>query len=564
MRTIAELRLHRSLGGRALARPAMIAAVVAGLVAVSALVDPLAPLPVVVGYAVGGVLMVRSGRHLVPEEAVAWRIIGWALLVAVVGMVAVAVASTVNPSLPTFSAFDLIFVSSYLIAGIGFARMPQFSERGGSGIRTLLDGFIGAASGAALLWVYVASDLVMGFQTADPWPRAMGSLTIIADMSLVVVVVIVLVRRGSWRFDPRVLLLAAGLVLQVIGNFIFFSSGVASALTHSAQPYPIFALAGCCAAGAGLLIGRKVRTTEYPLEHPAVWALLAPYSMSVVVVAAAAFQGIGGAVSADGVVLISTSVLVVGLTIARQALAIRDVTSRVEVERRGLIASVSHELRTPLTAVIGFLELLSDADLPEPDRREMQSLALDQARYLGRMVGDLVDLSRDTLSSAQLRRTEVSVAGLVGEVAHATNAGLITVDVPKDLRADVDSDRMRQLLTNLVSNAQRYGGGQIAVVATQSQRDLILEVHDDGPGVPRPFEKVIWDRFERGAHRLDSVTPGSGIGLALVDAMARAHGGEATYARSELLGGACFTVRLPGVVVPDRLEGSTVIVSGHH
>lgn len=561
MRTTADL-LPAFLGGRALGRTATITAVVAGLVGLSALVDPAAPLPVIVGYAVGGVLMVRSGRHLLPEEAAAWRIIGSAMLVAVVGMVAVAVASTVNPSLPTFSAFDLIFVSSYVIAGIGLARMPQVSEGGGSGTRTLLDGLVGAASGAALLWVFVAKDLVMGFQRADPWPRAIGSLTIIADMTLLVVVVIVLVRRGSRRFDPRLLLVSAGLALQAIGNFVFFSSGVASTLTHSAQPYPVFALAGSCAAGAGLLIGRKVRTTEYPLEHPALWTLLAPYSMSALLVVAATVEGLEGAASADGVVLISASVLVVGLTIVRQALAIRETVFRVEVERRGLVASVSHELRTPLTAVIGFLEILASEDLPEPERLEMQALALDQARHLGRMVGDLVDLSRDTLSSAPLRRTEASVAGLVGEVAHATNAGHISVDVPRDLRADVDSDRMRQLLTNLVSNAQRYGGGRIAVVAEASDGDLILEVHDDGPGVPRRFEKIIWDRFERGAHQLDAAIPGSGIGLAVVEAVARAHGGEASYRRSHLLGGACFSVRLPRVVVPDRPP--TVIVSGLH
>ena len=74
----------------------------------------------------------------------------------------------------------------------------------------------------------------------------------------------------------------------------------------------------------------------------------------------------------------------------------------------------------------------------------------------------------------------------------------------------------------------------------------MIEVHDAGEGIPRRYEVRVWDRFERGPNRLNAAVPGSGIGLAIVHAIAQAHGGTATYRTSEVLGGACFTVSLPG------------------
>ena len=84
------------------------------------------------------------------------------------------------------------------------------------------------------------------------------------------------------------------------------------------------------------------------------------------------------------------------------------------------------------------------------------------------------------------------------------------------------------------------------VTASSAGEDLVVEVHDNGDGVPRKYELAIWEQFERGVHRLNSTVPGSGIGLAIVDMVVRRHGGVATYERSKRLGGACFRIILPG------------------
>lgn len=81
---------------------------------------------------------------------------------------------------------------------------------------------------------------------------------------------------------------------------------------------------------------------------------------------------------------------------------------------------------------------------------------------------------------------------------------------------------------------------------------LVIEVHDAGPGVPKRHELVIWDRFERGPNRYNASVPGTGIGLAVVAAIAEAHGGSVGYRRSEALGGGCFWIELPGRVDTEK------------
>jgi two-component system sensor histidine kinase AdeS len=99
-------------------------------------------------------------------------------------------------------------------------------------------------------------------------------------------------------------------------------------------------------------------------------------------------------------------------------------------------------------------------------------------------------------------------------------------------------------------NAERYGGGSTLVRVSTVGDDVVIEVHDDGPGVPTRYEIAIWERFERGANRYNAASPGSGIGLAVVNAVAKAHGGSAEYERSKLLGGACFRVTFAGRRLP--------------
>jgi two-component system sensor histidine kinase AdeS len=170
---------------------------------------------------------------------------------------------------------------------------------------------------------------------------------------------------------------------------------------------------------------------------------------------------------------------------------------------------------------------------------------------MARLVTDLVMLARDNHRNVPLVLTERTVSSIVVGALRGVETGNAQIedDFVGDAYVRVDADRVRQALTNLLSNAVRYGGGHVLVTGQLVDHDLLLEVHDNGRGVPTRFETAIWERFERGAHRLNAVTPGMGIGLAIVQAIAEAHGGRAEYRKSEKLGGACFSLLIPDCVV---------------
>ena len=107
-------------------------------------------------------------------------------------------------------------------------------------------------------------------------------------------------------------------------------------------------------------------------------------------------------------------------------------------------------------------------------------------------------------------------------------------------------------VVNLLTNAVRYGNGGIRIDTFKTDGAVTLEIHDDGPGIPKRFEESIWDRFERGIHRFDASIPGSGVGLPIARGLIEAHGGTSAQRPSEYLGGACFAVTLPTTPKPAR------------
>lgn len=270
----------------------------------------------------------------------------------------------------------------------------------------------------------------------------------------------------------------------------------------------------------------------------------------------------------DRMSVLQWATVVTGLWIvARQSVAIREYRHISEQQRHDLIASISHELRTPLAAVTGFTQVLNDdPDLDRAERVEMISIVNAQANHLARIVGDLVDAARDQLESTTLHRTDLDVGDLVRSavaMARGDERALdthVVVDVEDGLAVEGDLTRLRQVLVNYITNAGRYGGGRIEVRAFGTDDQVVVEVHDDGPGVPKKHEVAIWDRFDRGAHAQGSEVRGSGLGLAIVRQLVSAHGGRTGQHRSPTLGGACFWLALPrrSTMAPVEEEASAV------
>ncbi|WP_078843733.1 cell wall metabolism sensor histidine kinase WalK [Streptomyces albus] len=232
-----------------------------------------------------------------------------------------------------------------------------------------------------------------------------------------------------------------------------------------------------------------------------------------------------------------------------------DDVTRAELARRRLAADVAHELRTPLAALQAGLEELRDgyAD-PAPERL---AALHDQTLRLGRIVGDLAALSAAESARLSLRRTTLDLTGLMlGAVRdrepELRAAGLTVRTRPPagPLPVHADGDRIHQALGNLLSNTARYcrPGDTVTVTARAEPRDgavdgtAVIEVADDGPGIPAAELPHVFDRLWRGSAARD--VGGSGIGLAVVKELVTAHGGT-VEAASGPEGGTRVTVRLP-------------------
>lgn len=223
--------------------------------------------------------------------------------------------------------------------------------------------------------------------------------------------------------------------------------------------------------------------------------------------------------------------------------------------QRAFVADASHELRTPLAVLRGELEL---AARPGRGRDELAAAvrsAAAEAERLSRLIDDLLLLARSDEDRPSLRPETTDVGKLLARSAGIAASRLATagvscrVETQDAMLAVVDGDRIRQAVDNLLDNALRFAprGSAIVLSATADGSDLGIQVRDDGPGFPSSFLPHAFERFRRpdtGRSRDDG---GAGLGLAIVRAIAAAHGGTATAA-NKLGGGAIVSLRLPRVI----------------
>ena len=199
--------------------------------------------------------------------------------------------------------------------------------------------------------------------------------------------------------------------------------------------------------------------------------------------------------------------------------------------RRDLVANVSHELRTPITALQAVLENLVDG-VEQPDPVTLRVM-LAQVERLGRLVTQLLDLSRLEAGAVPLERTEFQVEPLLAHAVreqqlHAPGIDVAVVVESPDLTADGDPERVHQVVANLLENAVRYtpNGGRVEVRAHRSQSAVTIEVCDEGPGIPESETGRVFERFYRADHARAASDGGAGLGLAIAQWIVDLHGGD--------------------------------------
>jgi len=198
-------------------------------------------------------------------------------------------------------------------------------------------------------------------------------------------------------------------------------------------------------------------------------------------------------------------------------------------QRRELIANVSHELRTPITALRGLLENIVDG-VSEAEPETMRT-ALTQTERLGRLVSELLDLSRLDAGVVPMARGPIDVPRFLDDVVReatvtADGAGhdvRFVVSAP-EMRISGDRERLHQLFANLLDNAARHSpaGGTVTVRAERHDRHVLLAVADEGAGIPIADRDQVFERFTRGERATDG---GTGLGLSIARWVVQLHQG---------------------------------------
>ena len=225
--------------------------------------------------------------------------------------------------------------------------------------------------------------------------------------------------------------------------------------------------------------------------------------------------------------------------------------------QREFVADASHELRTPLTSIQANLQLLQAEGSGSDDDQHAIDSALSSTKRMSGLVSDLLLLARAD-AGRRAARTDIDLAriaaGALDEVRPLAGERRLESHLEEPLPMNGNPDELHRMVRNLLENAVRHTPEKTTVelTARRDADEALLEVLDDGPGIPAGIEEQVFDRFVRGDGPADTVGGGgSGLGLAIVRAVAQSHGGSVDAGRSTY-GGARFSIRLPLDLAPHR------------
>ncbi|MDD1620504.1 MAG: PAS domain S-box protein, partial [Methylococcaceae bacterium] len=215
-------------------------------------------------------------------------------------------------------------------------------------------------------------------------------------------------------------------------------------------------------------------------------------------------------------------------------------------------ANVSHELRTPLTLIMGpIAKRLASENLQENERRDMEMMDRN-ARLLYRHVSDLLDVAKLDAGQMDVHYSQLDLTQLLRFVAShfemlaAEKSIQFNIDTPYIVSMQGDAEKCRRILLNLFSNAFKFtpNGGRITATLRQEDRQAVIRIEDNGPGVPPPLREVIFEPFRQGEGGSHRIFGGTGLGLSIVHEFVKLHGGR-VWVDEAADGGALFTIELP-------------------
>ncbi|WP_059105070.1 cell wall metabolism sensor histidine kinase WalK [Shouchella shacheensis] len=235
---------------------------------------------------------------------------------------------------------------------------------------------------------------------------------------------------------------------------------------------------------------------------------------------------------------------------------LHDVTEKekIEEERREFVANVSHELRTPLTTMKSYLEALADGALSDEEiAPRFLGVTQNETERMIRLVNDLLQLSKIDSQDYRLKMNWVDLGSFLHEVvdrfeiiATEKNIHFHRHIVKQPMYAHIDSDKITQVLDNIISNAMKYSpkGGNVTVTLLHQENKARISIADEGLGIPQEAQKKIFERFYRVDKARARTVGGTGLGLAIAQEYVHAHDGD-IWVHSEYNQGTTIYVTLP-------------------
>lgn len=237
--------------------------------------------------------------------------------------------------------------------------------------------------------------------------------------------------------------------------------------------------------------------------------------------------------------------------------AMSDQLRQVEDSRREFVANVSHELRSPITSIRGFAEGMAEGVIPPEEHPKYLRLVAEESRRLSRLVEDLLQLSRLEREDATLKKSEFDINEMLRRalIRRMNDLEEKQIDVDCDFREDpcpvyADSERIEQVVINLLDNAVKFTGekGRIVLTTEAEGNRTAVTVWDDGPAVPEEDREKVFDRFFT-SDRAHTSGKGTGLGLSICQRIMEMHGSPIQLLRPET--GTAFRFLL------DRPDGKT-------
>jgi two-component system phosphate regulon sensor histidine kinase PhoR len=233
-----------------------------------------------------------------------------------------------------------------------------------------------------------------------------------------------------------------------------------------------------------------------------------------------------------------------------------DITYQKEIEEKSskLISDVAHELRTPLTSIHGFAETLLQPGIEEKDREKFLKIIESESSRLGRLINEILDIVRIESKKTNMPFAKINLSEIISYVAELVEdeASLKKIKLVKKIEPDIyilgNEDKLIQAFLNLTDNAIKYTqsiGDTVSIELSKNSTNAILEISDNGPGIPSVYLDRIFERFFRvDKSRNRNKVEGSGLGLSIVKTIIEYHKGY-IEAESEVGKGTTFTIAIP-------------------